>query len=100
MINMARESKIQRASRMANLCAMYDAQSRALRKLTKEVDEMKAKLEAEPTGTFGEWTYSLGTPREILDQPAAKDALTKAGVPIPTKMTKAPIVITNTAATK
>lgn len=95
---MARETKVQRASRMVNMLGMLDAKSRELRKLTKDVEEIKNKLREEETGTFGDWVYSLGTPREILDQQAAKDALTKAGVVIPMTMTKAPIVVTNTAA--
>lgn len=95
---MARETKAQKTTRVAMLLADYDAQSRALRKLTKAVDELKEAVKAIEPGTFGDWTYAHGTPREILDQPAARAALKEAGIEVPTKMTDAPIVLTNTAA--
>lgn len=90
---MPRETKAQKAARVGMLLAEYDAKSRELRKLTSVVDDLKTQIRAESTGTYGEWTYAEGTPREILDQPAAKEALTRAGIVIPKKMTDAPIVV-------
>lgn len=95
---MPRETKAQKASRMTFLLGEYDRVARELRKLTKQADEMKAQIRAEEPGTYGDWVLGTGTEREILDQPAARAALTEAGIPIPTKMTDAPIVITNKAA--
>lgn len=95
---MARETKAQKASRLTFKLGELDRISRELRKLTKQADELKAELRQEDPGTYGDWILSHGTPREILDQPAARKALTDAGFEIPTKMTDAPLVITNTAA--
>lgn len=96
-----RETKAQKVSRVSLLLADYDEQSKALRKLSKRVDEMKAEIrkEIEP-GTYGEWIVSTGTPREILDQLEAKNLLTGRGIPIPTKMTDAPVIVTHVASTK
>ena len=81
------------------LLADYDAKSRELRKLTKQVDELKTEIrETVPAGPYGEWVRSEGTPREILDQPAARKALTDAGIPVPMKMTDAPVIVTPAAA--
>lgn len=97
---MAKETAAQRRTRIAMLLADYDARSRELRKLAKAVDEMKAQIKEIDPGAYGDFTLSRGTPREILDQRAAKDALTKAGLPIPTTMTDAPIVVSPKAAAK
>lgn len=98
---MTRETKAQKTTRISLLLADYDETSRALRKLAKRADELKAEIrkDVEP-GTYGEWIVSTGTPREILDQPAAKNALTAAGVEIPTKMTDSPVIVTHIAGTK
>lgn len=93
-----RETKAQKANRVAMLLADYDAQSRALRKLTKVVDELKKAVKEIEPGTFGDWTYARGTAREVLDQQAARAALKEAGIEVPLTMTDAPIVLTNTAA--
>lgn len=95
---MPRETKAAKASRIALLLAAYDATARELRKLTKQADELKAAVKEIEPGTYGEWTYSHGTPREILDQPAARALMKDHGINIPTKMTDAPIVLTSTAA--
>jgi hypothetical protein len=96
-----RETKGQKIVRISMLLADYDEASRALRKLQKRVDELKDQIRADvPAGTYGEWIRSEGTPREILDQPAAKNALTAAGIEIPTKMTDAPVIVTHVASTK
>lgn len=77
------------------LLAEYDATARAFRKLAKQMDEQKAAIKALDlsNGRYGDVEYSTGTPREILDQQAAKDALTRAGLPIPTVMTNPSIVV-------
>lgn len=77
------------------LLAEYDATARDFRKTAKRLDELKVKVKALDLadGRYGDVTYSTGTPREILDQQAAKDALTKAGLPIPTVMTNPAIVV-------
>jgi hypothetical protein len=95
---MARETKAARTTRISMLLADYDETSRALRKLAKRADELKEQIRKEvPAGTYGEWTRSEGTPREILDQSAAKNLLTAEGIPIPTKMTDAPVIVTHVA---
>lgn len=77
------------------LLAEYDAAARDFRKGAKRLDELKAKVKALDLahGTYGDVIYSTGTPREILDQQGAKDALTRAGLPIPTLMTNPSIVV-------
>lgn len=98
---MPRETKAAKISRVSMMLAEYDETSRALRKLAKRADELKAEIrkDVEP-GTYGEWIVSTGTPREILDQPAAKKALADRDIPIPTKMTDAPVIVTHVASTK
>ena len=95
---MARESATQRKSRISALLAQYDAWSRELRKLAKEVDGLKEQIKNDvPAGTYGDWVRSEGTPREILDQAEAKNMLTRAGLTVPTKMTDAPVIVTPAA---
>ncbi len=90
---MARETKAQKAERVSALLAMFDAKSRELRKLEADVKSMKLQIKDIEIGTYGEWSRTAGTPREILDQAAAKDLLTENGLQIPTKVTEAPIVV-------
>lgn len=91
---MARETKAQKTTRVALLVAEYDARSRELRKLVKDVESLKAQVKEVEPGTYGEWIVSTGTPRENLDQAQAKIMLTEAGLKIPTKMSEAPVVVT------
>lgn len=96
-----RETKAQKTSRIAMLLAEYDETSRALRKLTKQADELKTEIrENVDPGTYGEWIVSTGTPREILDQPKARELLKASGIDVPTKMTDAPVIVTHSASTK
>jgi hypothetical protein len=97
---MARETKAQRASRIGMLLAEYDEKSRQARKLAADLKTLKEQVREIEPGTYGEWAYAHGTPREILDQKAAKDELTKAGISIPTQTTEAPIVVTHVGSTK
>jgi len=90
---MARETKAARASRVGALLAMYDAKNRELRKLSKDVDSLKAEIAAEEPGTYGDWVLATGTPREILDQEQAKRLLVTAGIEVPTKTTNPPVVV-------
>lgn len=89
---MPRKTKAQIALLLADLHAAKSDK----RKAETRVDDLEAEVAAIPNlkeGLYGEWTYALGTPREILDQPAAKEALKARGLPIPTKFTKASIVV-------
>jgi hypothetical protein len=95
---MRKETKAQKATRVGMLLADLDARTRELNKLTATVKDLKEQVRAEGPGTYGDWTYTAGTPREILDQKAAKNLLTEAGIVVPKQMTEAPIVITNKAA--
>lgn len=88
-----RETAAQRKTRISLLLADYDNRSKELRKLAKIVDGLKEQLRELDPGTYGEWTLSTGTAREILDQAAAKRALLDAGLPVPTTMTSAPLVV-------
>lgn len=92
---MVRETIKARNARVSALLADYDARKRELRKASaavKEIEEQVAELES---GEYGDWLLSRGTAREILDQKGAKDALTKAGIPVPMTMTKAPLTVTS-----
>jgi len=95
---MAKETAAQRRTRIAMLLADYDARSRELRKLTKEVDNLKAQVREVDPGTHGEWIRGTGTPREIVDQAAIKQAYAERGEPMPTRMTEPPITVTMVAA--
>lgn len=90
---MPKETAAQRKTRIGMMLADYDDKSRQLRKLAKDVDQLKEQIKEEEPGTYGDWIYSKGTPRQILNQRAAKDELTKAGIEIPMQTTDAPIVV-------
>jgi hypothetical protein len=77
------------------MLADYDAAIRDQRKAEKRAAELKAEIRALnlKEGAYGPMTFSWGTPREILDQPKAREALKAAGVEVPTAMTSAPIVV-------
>lgn len=94
---MARETKAQRTARVSALLADYDARSRDLRKLESTVKDLKAQIRELDTGLYGDWTYEHGTPREILDQKAAKELIKGLGAVVPTTMTEAPIVVRTSA---
>ncbi len=91
---MPRETKAAKNARVGALLADYDAVSRDLRKMEKRAEDLKAEIRAgvEP-GTYGEWSYAEGTPREILNQPEAKRLLVKAGLTVPTVFTKPSVVV-------
>lgn len=94
---MPRETAAQKRSRISGLLADYDNRSKELRKLTNIVDGLKEQVrevfEREGAKTFGDWTLSEGTPSEILDQAEAKKRLTDRGIPVPMRMTRAPMVV-------
>jgi hypothetical protein len=92
---MARETAAQKKTRIGMLLADYDARSRELRKLLKDVDALKVQVREVPAGTYGEWTRSEGTPREIVDQAAVKREYVERGEIMPMKMTEAPIIVTH-----
>lgn len=97
---MARETKAQKNTRVGMLLAEYDEKSRALRKLEKDVKALADQVREVGVGVYGEWTYSHGTPREILDQPAARALIVELGKPVPMTETRPPIVVQHVAATK
>lgn len=90
---MARETAAQKRTRISMLLADFDARNREFRKLAKIVEGLKEQVKEIDPGTYGDWIISKGTPREILDQPAARKALEAAGIPIPMKTTDAPVVV-------
>jgi hypothetical protein len=90
---MARETAAQKKTRISMLLADYANRSIEFRKLAKIVDGLKEQVKEIEPGAYGDWTLALGTPREILDQPAARKALTEAGIAVPMKMTDAPVVV-------
>lgn len=89
-----RETAAQRRTRISLLLGDYDARSKELRKLAKIVEGLKEQVKEIDPGVYGDWILSQGTPREILDQPTARTAMEAAGIPIPTKMTDAPVIVT------
>ena len=96
---MARETKAQKAARVAMLLAEYDEKSRALRKLERDVKALGDQVRDLDPGTYQDWVFSFGTPREILDQPAARELLTELGKDVPMMSTRPPLVIQHIAAT-
>jgi hypothetical protein len=91
---MPRETKTARNARVSGLLADFDARNREINKLSKIRDGLKEQLKEIEPGTYGDWVLATGTPREVLDQRAARELLTQHGVPVPTKITDAPIVVT------
>lgn len=89
-----RETKAQKTTRISLLLADLDARSRELRKLTKEVETLKEQAKAIEPGTYGEWIRSDGTPRQILDQAAVREAYKARDEALPMKTTDAPVVVT------
>jgi hypothetical protein len=89
----ARETAAQKRTRINMLLADYDNRSKELRKLIKIVDGLKEQVREVEPGKYGDLELSEGTAREILDQPAARKALTEAGFAIPMMMTQAPLVV-------
>jgi hypothetical protein len=78
------------------LLADLHAAKQDKRKADKRVDDLEAEVAAIPNlkeGVYGQWSYFLGTARELFDQPAAKAMLTERGLTIPTKFSKQPIVV-------
>lgn len=97
---MPRETKAQKAARVALLLADYDAKSRELHKLDKTVERMKDEIRELAPGAYGEWSYAEGSTREILDQKEAKARLEANGLEVPTVETRPSIVVRHTQATK
>lgn len=77
------------------ILADYDAAIRDQRKAEKRAAELKAEIRDLnlKDGPYGTMTFALGTPREILDQPKTREVLKAHGIPVPTQMTTAPIVV-------
>ena len=91
---MARETKAQAATRISMILAEYDAKVRERNKIDSIVKGLKAQIDDIPNGTYGDWIRASGTPREITDSDAVKADYAARGVAMPTKLTKAPIVVT------
>lgn len=96
---MPRETKRQRDERVGALLAEYDEKSRQLRKLERDVKDMKDRVRELAEGQYGEWVFTLGTPREILDQPQVQKDYADQGKAVPKVMTQPPIVVKHVAAT-
>lgn len=90
---MARETIKQRTTRVSMLLADYDARSRELRKLAKDVESLKEQVKREEPGTYGDFVLATGTPREIVDQAKVKEDFAARGVELPTKMTDPPVIV-------
>ena len=97
---MPRETVKAKRARIAALLADYDARSRELRKLEKDVKSLAEQVRELAAGVYDDWSYAEGTPREILDQPAAKRLITELGKEVPMVMTRPPIVVTHVASTR
>lgn len=97
---MPRETAAQKRNRIEALLADYDARTRELRKLTKDVESLKEQVRKVGPGTYGEWSRSHGTAREILDQAAVKRGYEARGEVLPVKMTDPPIVVLHVASTR
>lgn len=96
---MPRETKRQRDERVGALLAEYDEKSRQLRKLESDIKDMKERVRELAEGQYGEWLFTLGTPREILDQAQVQKDYAEQGWEVPKKETSAPIVVKHVAAT-
>lgn len=90
---MARETKAARDARIADLLAEYRNRSDDLNKTMAIVKGLKAQIEDIPSGTYGDWIRAEGRPRVVTDMDALRVLLEKHGLEMPTKETKAPIVV-------
>jgi hypothetical protein len=89
---MPRKTKAQIGLLLADLYAAKQDK----RKAEKRVDDLEAELAAIPglkEGAYGEWSYFLGTARELFDQPEAKALLLANGLAVPTKFSKQPMIV-------
>lgn len=93
----ARETVAQKKARISLLLAEFDAASRESRKLAARVKTLKEQIKEIPSGTYGEWVRSEGTPREIQDNLAIKARFAALGEVLPTKMSEAPVIVTHVA---
>jgi hypothetical protein len=82
-------------AQIGRLLADYDAANNDRLKAEKRADELKAQIrDLDPKeGAYGDMTFSWGKPREILDQPKAREIIKAAGLKVPVTMTTAPIVV-------
>jgi hypothetical protein len=88
---MPRKTKAQ----IGAILADYDAAIRDQRKAEKRAAELKAEIRALnlKEGPYGEMTFANGTPREILNQAKAQELLKASGIPVPTQLTAAPLIV-------
>lgn len=91
---MPRETKTAMRQRVSALLADFDARNREINKLIKIRDGLKEQIKEIDPGEYGDWILATGTPREILDQRAARELLTSNGIEVPMRVTDAPIVVT------
>lgn len=90
---MGRETIKARNARVGSLLAEFDSVNGQLRKLEKMAKDLKEQVREIEPGAYGEWVLSHGTPREILDQRAARELIKGLGAVVPTTMTEAPLVV-------
>lgn len=96
---MPRETKAQKNARVGALLAEYDEKSRQLRKLDKDVKDLKERVRELDEGQYGEWIFALGISREILDQAQVQKDYAAEGKDVPKVMTQPQIVVKHAAAT-
>lgn len=88
---MPRKTKAQIGMLLADLeAAQVDKRKAEKREkdLKEEIGELSLK-----EGVYGDMSYALGTPREIMDQPAVRELVKANGLKVPTKFTEAPMVV-------
>jgi hypothetical protein len=80
---------------VGRLLADFDAANRDKLKAETRVKELKAEIRNLnlKEGAYGEMTLAYSAGREILDQQKARELLKSNGVPVPTVMTTASIVV-------
>jgi hypothetical protein len=96
---MPRETKAQKNARVGALLAEYDERSRQLRKLEKDVKDLKQRVRELTEGTYGEWMFTLGTSREIMDQQQVQKDYASRGEDVPKVSTQPQIVVKHVATT-
>lgn len=95
---MKRETIKQRRARVALLLARYDEVNRAHSKMTRELEELKKEVRALELGTYDEWSYGHGNPREITDMDAVRADFAERNLELPTKLSAPPIVVRHVGA--
>jgi hypothetical protein len=76
-----------------NLLMEFDKIKTEKRDVEKEYERLQALVEALDERQYGGWVKMYGAPRRVPDAKAIAGVFEELGRPIPTKPTKAPLIV-------